>query len=46
VYTRRQNSDIITETRILARKLLYYQAKVDTIRQNPYTNTETASEFS
>ncbi len=41
VYTRRQKSVIITETRILARKLLYYQAKVDTIRQNPYTNTET-----
>ena len=46
VYTRRQKSDIITETRILARKLLYYHAKVDTIRQNPYTNTETADEFS
>ena len=46
VYTRRQKSVTITETRILARKLLYYQAKVDTIRQNPYTNTETACEFS
>ena len=45
VYTRRQKSDIITETRILARKPLYYHAKVDTIRQNPYTNTETACEF-
>ena len=46
VYTRRQKSDIITETRILARKLLHYHAKVDTIRQNPYMNTETAYEFS
>ncbi len=46
VYTRRQNSVIITETRVLAQKLLYYHAKVDTIRQNPYTNTETACEFS
>ena len=46
VYTRRQKSDIITETRIQTRKLLYYQAKVDIIRQNPYTNTETAYEFS
>ena len=45
VYTRRQKSDIITETRIQTRKLLYYHAKVDTIRQNPYTNTETACEF-
>ncbi len=46
VYTRRQKSVIITETLILARKPLYYQAKVDTRRQNPYTNTETAREFS
>ncbi len=45
VYTRRQKSVIITEIRILTRKPLYYQAKVDTIRQNPYTNTETACEF-
>jgi hypothetical protein len=38
----RQKSVIITETRILSGKTLYYHAKVDTIRQNPYTNTETA----
>lgn len=37
---------IIPETRILARKFLYYHAKVNTIRQNPYINTETGCEFS
>ena len=42
VYTRRQKSVIITETRILTGKTLYYHAKVDTRRQNLYTNTETA----
>ena len=42
VYTRRQKSLIITETRILAGKTQYYHAKVDTRRQNPHTNTETA----
>ena len=42
VYTRRQKSVIITETRILSGKTPYYHAKVDTRRQNPYTNTETA----
>ena len=46
VYTRRKKSVIITETRILTGKTPYYHAKVDTRRQNPYTNTETCWEFS
>ena len=37
---------LVGKSRILSRKLGYYQAKVDTITQNPYTNTETADEFS
>ena len=46
VYTRRQKSVIITEIRIQTGKTRYYHAKVDTRRQNPYTNTETRWEFS